>query len=284
MKRLLQFGWVLFAVFCLLPAGPGPTAAFVLEGRQVLELMARQQNKLESLQVSQTLVVHGGSPDDPSAEFAETIAYQFPDRFRSEITGLNHERLHVVNRDAALTVTDGVLTAEAETAADRYKDLLLHRDRVRLQNQLIRLGVDITVTSFGRLETETAFVIGARYPDLSAPQVWIDQRSFRPVRLILPAAPYSRDPDALDIRFQNWRDTNAVWYPWHILFYRGERLEREFKITRVEPNPSFPADFFDLGRLKARYRPAPSASPAPEAPPAGADVQKTLDDFKKIFD
>ncbi|MFO7494355.1 MAG: hypothetical protein R6X05_01825 [Desulfobacterales bacterium] len=285
MKRLLQFGWVLFTVLCLLPAGPGPAAAFVLEGPQVLDLMARQQKKLESLQVTQTLVIHGDSVDGQGAEFEETVAYQFPDRFRADTAGLTRERLHVVNRDASLTVTDGVLTAETETAADRYKDLLRHRgDRVRLQNQLARLGVDITVTSFGRLETETAFVIGARYPDLSAPQVWIDQRSFRPVRLILPASAYSQDADALDIRFQNWRETNAVWYPWHILFYRGERLERELKITRVEQNPSFPADFFDLGRLKGRYRAAPGASPVPEQPPSGADVQKTLDDFKKIFD
>ncbi len=284
MKRLLQFGRILLTALCLLPAAPGPATAFILEGPQVLDLMARQQEKLKSLQVTQTLVVHGATVADQNAEFEETIAYQFPDRFRADTRAPTHERLHVVNRDASLTVTDGLVTAETETALDRYKDLLLHRDRVRLQNQLVRLGVDTTVTSFGRLETETAFVIGARYPDLSAPQVWIDQRSFRPARLILPAPPYSQDAYALDIRFQNWRETNAVWYPWQILFYRGDRLVRELKITRLEKNPSFPADFFDLERLKSRYRAAPSAAGVPEQPLNGADVQKTLDDFKKIFD
>ncbi|MCG6908021.1 MAG: hypothetical protein LJE63_15570 [Desulfobacteraceae bacterium] len=284
MKRLLPLGWVLFTALCLLPNVPGPAGAFVLEGPQVLELMARQQKKLKGLRVVQTLVVHGGSPEGPSAEFAETIIYRFPDRFRSDLAGQGRQRLHVVNRDASLTVTDGVLTAEAETAADRYKDLLLHRERVRLQNHLIRLGVDLSVTSFGRLEMETAFVIGARYPDFSAPQVWIEQRSFRPMRLILPAAPDSWEDPALDIRFQNWRETNAVWYPWHILFYRGDRLERELKISRVEKDPSLPADFFDLGQLKRRYQAATTAAPVSEQPPSGGDVQKTLDDFKKIFD
>ena len=284
MKRLLQLGWILFTALCLLPAVPGPAAAFVLEGPQVLELMARQQKKLTGLEVSQTLVVHSDSPDGPSAEFAETVAYRFPDRFRSDIAGQGRQRLHVVNRDASLTVTDGVLTAETETTADRYKDLLLQRDRVGLKNQLVRLGVDLSVTSFGRLEMETAFVIGARYPDLSVPQVWVEQRSFRPLRLILPAAPNSRDDPALDIRFQNWRETDAVWYPWHIMFYRGDRLERELKISRVEKDPSFPADFFDLERLKSRYQAATPVVPVSEQPPTGGDVQKTLDDFKKIFD
>jgi hypothetical protein len=284
MKRLLQFGWVFFTALCVLSSVPGPAEAFVLEGPQVLELMARQQKKLKGLQVNQTLVLHAGSPEVPSAEFAETVVYRFPDRFRSELAGQGHQRLHVVNRDASLTVTDGVLTAETETVPDRYKDLLLHRDRERLQNHLLRLGVDLSVTSFGRLEMETAFVIGARYPDLSAPQVWIDQRSLLPMRLILPAAPDSWGDPALDIRFQSWRETDAVWYPWHILFYRDDRLERELKISRVEKDPPLPEDFFDLARLKRRYQATTPAAPVSEQPPSGGDVQKTLDDFKKIFD
>lgn len=284
MKRLLQIGWVLFTALCLLPAVARSAKAFVLEGPQVLELMARQQKKLDSLRVDQTLVVHSDGPDGPNAEFVETVAYRFPDRFRSDLAGQGRQRLHVVNRDASLTVSDGVLTAETETTADHYKDLLLQRDRVGLKNQLVRLGVDLSVTSFGRLEMETAFVIGARYPDLSVPQVWVEQRSFRPLRLILPAASNSRDDPALDIRFQNWRETNTVWYPWHIMFYRGDRLERELKISRVEKDPSFPTDFFDLGRLKSRYRATTPGVPISEQPPSGGDVQKTLDDFKKIFD
>jgi outer membrane lipoprotein-sorting protein len=95
MKRLLPLGWVLFTALCLLPNVPGPAGAFVLEGPQVLELMARQQEKLKGLRVAQTLVVHGGSPEGPSAEFAETIIYRFPDRFRSELAGQGRQRLHV---------------------------------------------------------------------------------------------------------------------------------------------------------------------------------------------
>jgi hypothetical protein len=113
--------------------------------------------------------------------------------------------------------------------------------------------------------------------------VWIDQRSLLPMRLILPAAPDSWGDPALDIRFQSWRETDAVWYPWHILFYRDDRLERELKISRVEKDPPLPEDFFDLARLKRRYQATTPAAPVSEQPPSGGDVQKTLDDFKRFL-
>lgn len=284
MKRLLQFGWILLTALCVLPAVAAPAAAFVLEGPQILELMARQQDKLKSLQVTQTLIRHDEAVAGAGAEFGETIAYQFPDRFRSDITAVNLERLHVVNRDTALTVVDGRIAAESETAFDRYKDLLLHRGRTLLQNHLVRLGVDVAVTSFGRLGTDTAFVIGARYPDLSAPQVWIDQRHFRPVRFILPPASYSLETLPLDIRYENWRRINAVWYPRQILFYRGDQLVRELKISGLQKNPDFPAGFFDIQRLKARYRLPPPVPTGPDAPPSERNGQKTLKDIINIFD
>jgi hypothetical protein len=214
----------------------------------------------------------------------ESLRYVFSGAFRSDIISDDNQRIFVLRDGQTLTVIDGVISGDGETRFDLYKDLLLYRSREALSDRLSSLGVDVSVSSLGKFDGQIAFVLGAEYPDESRPQVWIDLSAFHPLRMIIPSGNSAYSTDFLEIRYSEWRKIGQLWYPMRTEFIQDGITVRALEVNDYQINPNFSKDIFDIARLKLEYRqPVKTTTRAGETDGL-SEVQKTIEEFKQIFE
>ena len=279
MHYLLKKSWAVFFCLAILAFGHTALNAYVLPGPYLLDQMTQHLGRGNRLLVTQKLLVYDNDSETGLAEFNETLKFVFPETFRSDIDTDKIQRIHVLSEDGAITVVDGKISNESDNPYDHYTDLLLFRTNKSLQKRLLDLGVNVQMSSLGRFQGKMVYVIGAQYPDENTPQVWLDKNTFRPIRWIMTRRPTQR----LEVLYLNWQESNHAWYPMHIEFFFNGSLVREIYVQDIKVNPRFPADIFDIQQLKTQY-----PQQALSEPPKGAgenmdEVQKTIEDFKKIY-
>ena len=267
--------------FCLATLGfqYASIDAYVLPGPFLLKLMIQNLGIADRLLVTQKLVLNDNNPNMSADELSETLKFVFPKTFRSDIVAENIQRIRILSGSSVFTVIDGKISDEPENSYDHYKDLILFRSREILQKRLSNLGVDVKVTSLGRFQGNPAYVLGAQYPDATSSQVWLDKKTFLPFRWIMT----SNATQNLEVLYLDWKKLNQTWYPMRIEFFSNGNLVREIHVQNIEVNPSFQSDLFDIQQLKSLY---PQDAPA-EAKKDGKEeldeVQKTIEEFKKIY-
>jgi hypothetical protein len=257
--------------------------AYVLQGPHLLELMTQNLGKSKRLLVSQKLILYYNSLQD-GLEFDETLKYIFPETFRSDIISENVQRIHLLSKGEALTVIDGKAVAASETIYSRYKDIFLYNSRVLLEEKLFLHGVDVDVSSLGRFQGQPVYVVGAQYPDETVPQLWLTKDTFRPLRWIIIGKTAENSEDTLEVRYLDWLPLNKRWYPMRIEFYRDDILVREIKVQNIDTKPIFPEDLFDIDHLKSIYLPDASKRAEQGAEKDLNEVQRTIEEFKKIYE
>jgi hypothetical protein len=183
-----------------------------------------------------------------------------------------------------LTIVDGSIVSEPANRFDHFKDILLFRSRERLADSLLRMGVDVSISSLGRFEDRIAFVIGAYYPDESVNQLWVDKDTLLPLRLILSGLGVAQNPDKVDIRYLIWWKIGETRYPSRIEFYQDGSLVRLSQAQNFEENPTFSEELFDIDYLQTVYPRATVQPIEAEATGEPSEVQKTIEDFKRIFE
>ncbi|MBI9082881.1 MAG: hypothetical protein JEZ11_04740 [Desulfobacterales bacterium] len=275
----------ILAVVLMLVIGVTAAEAYVLQGAHVLDLMIGRLGRVRGLEVHQQVTLYDDRfSEGGTAVLNEIARYRPPHAFRSDTTSDRINRIHLQLDRSALTVLDGRLSDTAETPYDRYKDLLLVRDRKLLEKQLARLGVDVTVSSLGRFENHIAFVVGARYPDDTRSQVWIDKETFTPLRWLM------RRPDdppgaGLEVQYRNWAKHGPIQHPMQVTFIEDGRLVREIRVQRLVVNPALEDDLFDLAaiRAEAQSHHGIDDAAAVEDRPAGS-AGKATEDFKTHYE
>jgi len=257
-------------------------SAYVLTGSHILDRMTKKIKPPQSMLVKQqqvfySLVQEELDPDHVTID--EILRYVVPGKFRAEISNENIQRVHVVSGEEVLTAIGGQIAGNAESLFDYYKDLFLYRSRDLLEYHLLRLGVDITVSSLGRFEEEPAYVIGAQYPDESVSQIWVERETFLPFRWIV-----SNNGSQFEVRYLNWQQFEKTFYPMRIEFYdNGERV-RAIKVSGVELNGSFPEGLFDVSYLKTIYEPAEKMpEDINDSDGALSEIEQAIEDFKKRY-
>ena len=258
--------------------------AYVLQGSHVLDLMLEKLGTVRQLSVSQTLQFYGDASQVRPTALKEILRFRFPEKFRADIQGENTQRIHVLNGESVLTIVDGKVEVETETRFDLYKDILLFRYRPLLEKRLARFGVDVSVSSLGRLEEALVYIVGAHYPDISVPQVWVDKKTFLPLRWIITRTTGGNHSDSLEVRYSQWRRFGDAHYPTRIDFLQGGSLVRHIQVDDVVVNGTFPRGLFDTEYLESVYRPAGTVSTGRIEMEALNEVQETIEDFGKIFE
>ncbi|MDL1967338.1 MAG: hypothetical protein LWW97_02010 [Deltaproteobacteria bacterium] len=258
--------------------------AYVIPGPHLLELMIEKLGSGKSLLISQKLSLYDVSPEKNIIELKETLRYNFPEEFRSEIQSENVKRIYVFSLGAVLTVIDNKIISDTETGFDCYKDVFLYRSRMLLQNRFSLLGVDASVSSLGRFQDKIVYVIGAEYPDESVSQIWLDKNTFQPVRWIIIDKDNKSNRDVLEIRYGDWKRTNKTWYPIHIEFYHNDVLTREIYVDKIKVNPSFSEELFDIEHLKSVYLNLGSVEKDKDDSQGLSAIQKTIKEFKKLYE
>ncbi len=316
-KKLLTIGFLILLSFFI----NGPVQAYVLQGLHLLDLMVKQLGEAQSLFVSQELIFYRSvsqveidsdeSVEDDQTldntvielqaeekievdenvlveetlELEETLRFDFSSNaFRSDAKSFDSERIHVVSRDRSLTIVDGNIVPAVANRFDLYKDIFLYRTRDGLAEKLLELGVDVSVSSLGRFEGEIAFVLGAVYPDESVSQIWIDRETFLPTRWIIRGNGGSSESDVLEVRYLTWWKSGSSRYPSRIEFYQDGKLVRVNQIKSFREGDGFSEDLFDIEHLRSVYPLAPEQPLVPGEPEEPSEVQKTIDEFKRVFE
>lgn len=227
------------------------------------------------------------TPELPETiQLEESIKYVFSEAFRSDIISESNRRVFVSNQGQAITVIDGVISDTAESQFDVYKDLLLYRSRELLSERLSTLGIDTSVSSLGRFDGRLAFVLGAEFPDQTVPQVWIDKETFQPLGIMVFGAKslYSGQTGFLEIRYSKWQQIGKISYPMRIEFIQDGVIVRTIEVDGYQLNPSFSKDVFDIARLKLEYRQSYLTPDSGREGEGLSEVQKTIEEFQKIFE
>ena len=279
MKRPASY--ILFASILLGFAVPGHS--YVMPAEQILDFMIKQFGSTRTFVVSQKTVIYDPILEDGMRELDGTIYYRYPDQFRCEVSTPEGEQLRVVGPGGAIFVADGKIIAERENTFDHFKDLLLYRRADLLLDRLSQLDVNLDVVSLGRYKDRIAYVIGANYPDESVPQVWIEKKTFRPMRFLLKSGPYGADLEEIEYADYMALDKKR-WYPEHILFYKDGGLARMYVLKTFRINPELPDQLFDIAYLKTIYEPVTSVQPSSSPESDLDEVQKTIRDFRKTFE
>jgi len=308
-------------VFAISFVFTSPVHAYVLQGRHVLDLMIEKLGVAETLFVSQRLIFYRiASSADTSAsatgdtpqttantgdeavaaakdiktnekvlvretiELEESLRFVFSDAFRSDAKSQNSERIYIFSHGRTLTIIDGNIVPDAANRFDIYKDILLYRSRKAIADRLLELGVDVSISSLGRFEDKIAYVIGADYPEDSVNQLWVDKDTLLPLRLIIKGVNGDAGSDTAEVRYLTWWSIGETRYPSRIEFYQGDNLVRVNQARNFEENATFSKELFDIEHLKMVYPRTLSFPIAPGASEEPSEVQKTIEEFKRIFE
>lgn len=280
--RMRQAGILIGVMVCMFI--PGPAQGYVLKGPHILQLMIKRLGSAQQLMVVQKIVIQHADDLAKSIELTETLHYLFPDKFRSEIQSPDTKRVYVLSQKTVVAVVDGKVVDHLETPFDFYKDVLLFRKRILLAERLTQHGINLKISSLGRIQKRVGFVIGAQYPDVSVPQLWVDKETFQPLRWIIRGATVANSEPELEVRYQNWQKIMSLWYPMEIDFYHNGSLFRRLQVNDIKINSPVASELFDPQRLRALYPPISADRPKAAEPSAVDEVKKTIEEFKKIYE
>ncbi|MDY6988209.1 MAG: hypothetical protein SWQ30_09130 [Thermodesulfobacteriota bacterium] len=259
-------------------------SAYVLPAEQILALMIDKFGTADTLVVSQKTILYDPALRRGVRELDETLYYRYPDRFRSEVRTPGLQRIQVVDQDDTVIIIDGKIVGETETLFDHFKDLLLYRKTGLLVDRLSELGVNLQVVSLGRFNGKVVYMIGAKYPDDSVPQVWIDKNTFRPIGLILGTG--YREGPLRRVEYQDYHTEpdQGGGYPKRILFFENGSLVRLQVLDTVQVNVHVPDRLLDVAYLKSRSQPVAPTPPALLPASELDEVKEGMESFKSIFE
>jgi hypothetical protein len=257
--------------------------AYVLPGLQLLELMAQEMGKADTFAVSQRLIFVNDRESASGGTFRQMLSYRYPRSFRLESHSENNHRIFLAVDSETMTISGNQRASASEDILDRYSDLLFYRSRELLEERLRLTGLDVMVSSLGRFEGKPCYVLGAQYPDLSSPQIWIEKDTFLPFRWIVPESSPGNATKLIEFRYLDWQNKEKSWYPLHIQIMEGKMPVREVYVEGLQVNPPLDNSLFDIGYLKKRYPVSATIRSNPEPLEPQSDIQKTIEDFKKRY-
>jgi len=269
---------------------------YLLKAPHIIDLMVRNMGNAKSLDITQTVSLYPDNPTQSVTEVNETVKYDFPLAYRSDITSAKIQRIHLASHGDICTMLDGKIVAsdsqKPNNGFDIYKDILLLRSRTLLLQHLDSLGVDTAISSIGRFQNRIFYIVGAQYPDMEPMQLWVDRETLRPARWIIPGKHKARSGSAYEIRYLEWRrygqnSETGFWHPMRIRFFSNDRLRREIIVNSLKINPVFAKTVFDIAHLKSLYpysssdnsRKRVNSDKIPEID----EIQKTIHDFQRLY-
>lgn len=259
--------------------------SYVLTGPHILYKMISKLGKPDTILVTGKLKLHNtGDPLKSVTELSETVRFLFPEKFRSDVFSDVSHQIFISSFENSLYILNNKIISEEGVNFDVYKDILLYRSVEFLRHKLKIQGIDVNISSLGRSNEGFVYIIGAQYPDEETPQLVVDKTSFLPVKWLIKYGSSDDFPNMLDIRYLNWRKNGKSWYPGKIEFYTNGQLVREFETDEQVVNPSFADNTFDILYYMSLYS-SDFSNPSGDSDTEKIDeVQKTIDDFNKIYE
>lgn len=269
-------------------SAPVSSYGYVLPAPYIMEQMVAAMGLPPEFQVNQTLHItpnrSGSGDDQESAEqhvYKQSMRYRMPGMFRSDISDHDIRHVYISVPGEALTVIDDSIVSQSENRLYSYGILFSYGRRAELTDRLKKQGIDMHVSSLGRLEKAICYVIGARYPDADVAQLWIDRETFMPVRLVASPADKDDQMPAKEIRFSQWRRFNGIRYPGEMVFLEKGTAVQKITVDSIEANPVFEPGTFDVQHLTSSLE---NKDKEDADKNISDEIQQEIDQFKRIFE
>jgi len=259
---------------------PITAQAYIMPAKQMIEKMIKYVGSTETLSVVHSFTLYNQQIDNQPLTLNESVIYRFPKSMHSEILMNDKQKLHVCSDKGSVTIIDGIVSEESQTTFDLYKYLLLERSESSIKRRLNASGINYDISSYGKFEKKAVYVIGANFPDMSVPQLWLEINTFRPCRWIITPDTFQQ---SLEIVFKDWKEISKdVWYPKDIKYIQNNNLLVEIQLKSLKVNPEITNDLFDVSYYRQMY---PSAKVYDSPYETDMDeVQKTIRDFQRAFE
>ena len=211
----------------------GRCPAYVLPSDQLIEFMAANFAKFETIVIQQfTEVKTLGETEQPNA-FEEIVTMKSPDLFRTEVMGSG--------------------AGQTRDMDHRYRRLLIANGEQELKTFLSGMGIEVEKVFFIRIDGIIAYCIGDRDPD--SPKILIEKERFLPLLLTYRLSSTIGE-EVVRVRFKDYRQVEPGWYPFEITYSSGWEISERYIIQSLRANVPVSPSYFD----------SPSVLPQTEAP------------------
>lgn len=282
-------------MFILLSA-PGRCCAQNREAREILDSMLRAQDDFSCICITGISVFPGYHPDDGIRQVQETLYVKNPFALRRSVMINGKKRILLHTGKKQILAWDCHHQEIRKRPFDFYLDILYKRNTEALVKELEALGVDLDQTSLGRWEGKSVFVIGARYPDMTRPQIWIERKTGLCAKIVCqgrnkePFFLYEsfRPDDLWEVQFLSWMDFSGIIHPREIEFYQGGKKVQVIHVHAINPLSENSGGnqcntLFDEN-LVIRQHPEPYHEPESLFLHNTNTVNQIITDFARIFE
>ena len=135
-----------------------------------------------------------------------------------------------------------------------------------------------------RFNSKPVYVLGAQYPDETTTQIWLNKETFRPFRWIINHNNPDGRIDTLEVRYDKWQKIRKIFYPMHIEFYQDDHLIRMIEVDEIKVVPGHSSGLFDIDLLKSTYPKDTQVVSEQRQSGELGEVQKMIEEFKKIYE
>lgn len=272
--------------FFFLTAAGSRGEAFVPQTPHLLHLVAGKIKEPAGLKVFQVRRLPRSAQTGPEntvedlpVSLNETLSYVFPGKLRIEAEAADL-RFALVSGDDAVRVDGGRVVDTALSPFDHYTDVLLYRDHESLPLKLVESGINTEKVTFQRLNGRICYLIGDPPRDRTeAPGLWIEKDSFFPVRYLM-----RRGQWMVDIRYDDWQRTSRTWYPMSVSIFVDGRAFTDISVSSVQLASDFPPEVFDVDRILRTLPRNDNGAAAGGHEDRVKDLDKTLEEFNKLYD
>ena len=222
----------------LLVAAVGlPAMAYVLPTPALLDLFGQRKDGLHAatLKVDGSLTIldaSGGRRVVPASHLV-----RFDQRCRLELEASDDEALagvYTAYDRGKLTPPSDPALADLGTLEQLACPLISARTHATAEvGRLLRsLHVDTAFTGLSRQDGRPAYVIGAKPWETGTPQLWLDQKTFLPVRLVAKVGGH-----VAEVRLLKYDDpATGAWHPGRLQLYLDGTLRLEFSAEHLDQN------------------------------------------------
>ena len=265
-------------MFLYPPAG----VAFVPQTPHLLHMVVqkiKQPSGLE-VQVTRTVVNCDDSGAAENTAFSETLRYQFPGRFRSDLASDPAGSFGVESGFEFIRVEGGETVSREKSPIDLYTDILLYRDHETLLGQLALTGIDVSRVSFQRYEGTICWVVG-QPGENNEPfaGLWVEKDTFLPLKYAV-----EKNGWMIECRYSNWQRISRTWYPMQVSIFLDNQLYAHIDVSDIRLESGFEKSLFDIARIERMY---PEKIPfrEPDQEPDGMDeINRRIEEFKKLYE
>ncbi len=232
-------------------------------------------------EVSNQVLTQGSISDSNqgSMEIAEKLFFLHPNRFRIEKVLPDRTSFSVTSGLDFLRVVDGVTMSRDKSLVDLYTDVILYRDHESLEHQLVLAGIDTTAVSFQRYNDRICYVIG-RPGEKNAPfpGLWIEKSDFLPLKYVV-----EKNGRWVEFFYTHWQKISKTWYPMQVSIFLDNQLFAMVDVNHMELESGFSLSLFDIEEIRRLY-PEPKSDPFDENTRQVEELDRRLEDFKKLYE